>query len=157
MKIYAREQWYRLPVEERAGTVLDWRAHNCIEVMGPTYRGGPEQVHGVLDRRQRVYQSGGELRNFLFWKEGLMSLAFGVWVQIQDQAEWIELIDHELNHCYRIRVAVAADKGHAYEAGIGLRWGVPRELWARSGAPEPERPVPAELNAPTWPVQGVLL
>lgn len=139
-----RTLWQRLPPSERAGTVLDWRAGNCEEIAGPDYqRPGCLRTHGVLDRRQRVYQSGGELKNFAYWKEDLLTLDAMVWGQIAHNCEWIELIDHELNRCYRIRTTTAIREGRRYDAGIGERWGVPRVFWSVSDGPlEPERPAP---------------
>ncbi len=125
----SESKWERLPVHERAGTPLDWRTGNVIAVTGPMHKGPGTQVHGYLDQRQRVYQSGGELKNFMYWKERLLTLAYPVWQQIQEGAAWIELIDHELNQCYRIEARVARAHGHIYNAGIGPRWGVPREYW----------------------------
>jgi len=150
--------WHRLPVKLRAGTHIDWRT-TVRSIDGPAYNGGRNTtVHGYLDLRQRVYQSGGELKNFLYQKERLLSLALSVWLQVQDEAEWLELIDHELNRCYRIRTKLAAKAGRQYQAGIGPRWGVPIGLWDVSEGPvEPERPEPSpDAASPTVRQLGLL-
>ena len=111
----------RQHVEDRAGTQLDHRFTRRI------VSGGKE--HGLLDERQRIYQSGGELKNFVFWKLKLVSFTVDVWKQIQGAIDWIEMIDHPKNECYRI----SADKAYAevrrYDGGIGPRMGIPLDCW----------------------------
>lgn len=117
----------RLPVAQRAGTQLDHE--HTKNIMAP----GPKRlvpvVHGVLDESQGVYQSGGELDNFVFWRLRLMTIAQPVWEQIKDVAKTIEIIDHPRNKCYSISTKEFAEHMVAYNAGIGPRVGAPLELW----------------------------
>lgn len=110
-----------LPVAERAGTPLDHRWCSDIFI-------GKKQ-HGVYDQRFRVYQTGGQLSRFVYWKKKLVSLDARVWRQIIDKADWIEIIDHERNECWRISSGRARAHAVIYDAGIGERIGVPLEHW----------------------------
>lgn len=157
----AKSLWLRLPIDKRAGTQLDWRAGNCEQVYGPRYMQSGMTVHGTLDHRQRVYQSGGEYKNFYYQAKNAITLPLSVWQAVKDKCEWIEMIDHELNHCYRVRTSIAAQTGFEYETDIKERryhrFAVPRNKWERSEGPiEPERSVPT--TEPTVPVlvQGSL-
>lgn len=109
----------------RAGTELDHKWTRPVEGTG---RKGTLQ-HGLLDTRQRVFQTGGELSNFVFWKRKLVSLPYSVWLQVSEKADWIEIVDHERNECWRIATAKIKAHGVTYEAGIGKRLGVPMEHW----------------------------
>jgi hypothetical protein len=120
----------RQEIRERAGTRLD---HRFTEPVYGSGRRGRIQ-HGTLDRRQRVYQCGGELKNFVFWKARLVSFDLSVWQVIQDAAEWIEVIDHERNECYRVSIGLARLHGRVYDAGLGPRWGVPLDRFQRLAA-----------------------
>jgi hypothetical protein len=85
--------------------------------------------HGLYDEKQRVYQTGGELSNFVFWKRKQVTLAYDAWRQIYQRADWIEVIDHERNEAWRISMAKALKYGVKYDAGIGPRIGIPMEFW----------------------------
>lgn len=115
----------RPPVEGRAGTPLDHK--HTKEVKGRGKRGS--LVHGLYDRSQRVYQTGGEITKFVFWTRGLVTMAKEPWDQIRDRAEWVEIIDHEKNECWRIRTNKARAHLVSYSAGIGPRVGVPIKYW----------------------------
>lgn len=114
----------RRPRALRAGTVLDHRF--CQRIAAPSGRDGRYRLHGMLDRRQRVYQAGGETGNFFFWKSqpALLSLDLDVWRQIAPQVDTIEMVDHGRNEVWVVDV-ICAQLGQTYEAGIGSRWGVP--------------------------------
>src|SRR5512146_367999 len=135
--------WKRLPVGERAGTELDWRGGNCVPVIAPMPTNPSVLMnHGAIDKRQRTYQNGGEFRNFLFSKLGVLSLDLNAWNQVlaSEDVEFVELIDRDLNECWRIRKPTAIECGYEYDAGIGPRWGVPTGYWWRTKGPfEPVR------------------
>lgn len=115
----------RPPATQRAGTKID---HNNVEpIHGAAKMVG--NVHGLLDHTNRVYQGGGELGKFVFWKKRLVSLALTVWEQIKDRCDWIEMIDHDRNECYRVDIETAKARGEQYNAGIGPRWGIPLEVF----------------------------
>jgi len=115
----------RPPINGRAGTPLDHK--HVIEIWS---RGrGDRKLHGLLDESQRVYQSGGELSSFIFWKKNMVTLSREAWSAILDKADWIEMIDHERNECWRILVKKAMKHAVIYDAGIGERIGVPVGFW----------------------------
>ncbi len=127
MATRARE---RSTIPERAGTRLD---HRFTEAVYGTGRRGRTQ-HGSYDRRQRVYQCGGELSNFIYWRERLVSFDLEVWRAVWDRADRLEVIDHERNECYALDVEAAITAGRMYDAGLGPRFGVPLDLWTRLDA-----------------------
>ena len=114
----------RPSINGRAGTPLDHR--HTVEVWSRT---NGRKLHGLYDESQRLYQSGGEQSSFIFWKRHLVTMAKDAWLAIADQADWIEMIDHEHNECWRILVKKAAKNAVVYDAGIGERVGVPMDLW----------------------------
>jgi hypothetical protein len=120
----------RPPIGERAGTVLDHRFTDPIK--GSARRGVTQ--HGSLDRRQRLYQGGGELKNFVYWKHKSVTIAQDVWEQIRGNADWIEMLDHQKNEVYRIDMDSAIRLGRTYDAGIGPRWEVPLNAFDRLDA-----------------------
>lgn len=115
----------RPAVAGRAGTPL--RHEHTTEITGQGRRG--KLVHGLFDESQQLYQSGGELSSFVYWKKHLVTLSIDAWRQIFERAEWIEMIDHEHNECWRLRTSKALKYGVTYSAGIGDRFGVPVDLW----------------------------
>lgn len=129
----------RLPTSQRAGTRLLYEPRgNVIPVLGRTDRGVKE--HGYIDRRQRIYQCGGELSNFVYWKDDLMSFAEDVWHQINaGGVDMIEVVDHTRNRVFRLSIQRARE-GHWYESeknSIGRRWGVPFRWWPVEHGVEP--------------------
>jgi PII-like signaling protein len=119
------------PIAKRAGTVLTPGAKRGIYGPGK-YR--KLMQHGVLDVAQRIYQHGGEKGNFIYRNKNLVSLAMPVWVQIVDQADRIEMIDHHDNQCYSLLMAIARDTGTRYDAGFGPRIGWPTPWWTLTDA-----------------------
>jgi len=115
----------REEIQTRAGTVLDHRWTHRIESKG---RKGIRQ-HGLYDEKQRIYQTGGELSNFVYWKKHLVSIADEAWRQVCTKVDWIEVIDHERNDCWRISMKKAMNNAVRYDAGIGTRVGIPMDLW----------------------------
>lgn len=123
----------RLPTAQRAGTRIDHAPGNAVEI----YAHGPKRLAlasvGWIDRRQRVYQSGGEYEGFWFRKLNALSFQGEVWEQLTttwcDAIDVVELVDNPANRVYRVPFAVAIAEGEWYDAGIGQRWGVPLELW----------------------------
>ena len=111
----------RKGVQWRAGTQLDHHWTHEIKAKN--------KVHGLYDESQRVYQSGGEMSRFIFWKKRLVTLDKGAWDQIFQRADWIEVIDHEKNECWRIAGKKAVKSAIKYESGIGPRIGIPMERW----------------------------
>lgn len=113
------------PVDQRAGTLLDHRFTRLVT----GERDGKKISFGTLDSRQRIYQHGGDLSKLVYWK--LRVAAFGPeeWRVIKVDADFIELIDHNTNKCYRITVEDAKTKGYVYEGKVGRRWGVPLDLF----------------------------
>lgn len=115
----------REEVQTRAGTQLDHRWTHRVEARG---RKGVRQ-HGLWDEKQRVYQTGGELSNFVYWKNHWVTISIEAWNQIFQKVDWIEIIDHERNECWRISMKKALAYGKRYNAGMGDRIGVPMERW----------------------------
>jgi len=115
----------RTTITYRAGTKLDHKWTHQIEGKG---KRGP-LVHGLYDESQRLYQTGGELSHFIYWKHRCVSFAKDAWDQIFQRADWIEVIDHERNVCWRIAMGKAIKAAFTYDAGIGKRIGVPMNLW----------------------------
>lgn len=109
----------RSPRQERAGTLLD---HRFTE---PIY----DERHrrqGTIDHRQQVYQQGGEAKDFVFWNLRLLTMPLSVWNQIREtDVEWIEMIDHQRNECWRVELLTMILHGVPYERGDGPRYGVP--------------------------------
>lgn len=108
----------------RAGTPLDHRWTH--EIIGTARR---KRLHGLYDESQRLYQSGGEASNFLYWRRRYVSLDYNAWQQVYQKVDWIEMIDHEANECWRIAMKKAIKHAYKYNAGIGDRVGIPMELW----------------------------
>ena len=115
----------REEIETRAGTHLDHRWTHRIE--GPGRKG--IRQHGLYDERQRIYQTGGELSNFVFWKRKLVSISYDAWRQVWQKVDWIECVDHERNECWRISTQRAIKHAIKYNAGLGDRVGVPMKHW----------------------------
>jgi hypothetical protein len=111
----------RQQVAQRAGTQLDHRFTRKIMSDG--------KEHGLLDERQRIYQSGGELKNFVYWKLVVVSFDAKVWEQIAGKVDWFEMLDHPKNECYRISADKAYDNLVDYVDRIGPRVGIPLDRW----------------------------
>lgn len=111
----------RPPTKDRAGTSLDPRWSHVIKI-------GPK-VHGLFDERHRIYQTGGELSNFVYWKLHLVSFDARVWMQVKDKVDWIEVLDHQRNECWRIAMGKAVKNLVTYQGGIGTRVGIPMRFW----------------------------
>jgi hypothetical protein len=134
-------EFSRPPTALRAGTRIDHAGGNAIEIRCRQPLTGRTSLAGWLDRRQRVFQSGGRLREFCFFKERLHSLPSDVWEELTtrwaDAIDVIELVDYEASRVYRVAFTVARDQGRWYQAGIGPRWGVPTALWDVETESEP--------------------
>lgn len=115
----------RHEVQQRAGTLLNHAWTHRIEGHG---RKGRLQ-HGLYDESQRVYQTGGELSNFIYWKKRWVTIAYDAWRQVAGKTDWLEVIDHERNECWRISMKKAIKYGVKYDAGIGPRVGIPMDRW----------------------------
>lgn len=111
---------------QRAGTVLDHRWVHPIMSEGKRRR----TQHGLYDESKRLYQTGGELDKFVFWKMQLVSLSWDAWRQVVEKTDWIEIIDNVRNECWRIPMARARKYAVTYEAGIGRRVGIPIKHWS---------------------------
>lgn len=125
IKIFEEEQVAappeRKPPGSRAGTKLDHRWTHDVMV-------GKKQ-HGLYDESQRVYQTGGELKKFIYWRDHLVTFSAAAWRQVIDKVDWLEVIDHERNEAWRISAKRARDNARRYDAGIGERIGVPMDQW----------------------------
>lgn len=108
-------------IPHRAGTHLDHRWTHKIMANGKT--------HGLYDEHLRLFQAGGVLSKFIYWKYHLVSLDAAVWRQVIDKVDWLEIVDHERNECLRIAAEKARKHAQTYNAGIGERIGVPMDLW----------------------------
>jgi hypothetical protein len=116
----------REDVDTRAGTQLDHRWTH--KIMGHGRRGA--LVHGLYDESQRIYQTGGELSRFVFWKRRLVTIAEDAWRQVYGKVDWLEVIDHERNECWRISMKRAEKAAVRYDAGLGPRVGIPMDQWS---------------------------
>lgn len=115
----------REEVPLRAGTKLNHKWTHKIR--GSGHR--KSLVHGLYDESQRIYQSGGELSRFAFWKRRWITISEEAWRQIYQKVDWIEIIDHERNECWRIAMKKALKEAVPYDAGLGPRIGIPMEDW----------------------------
>lgn len=115
----------REEVAVRAGTVLDHRWTHPIEGYG---RKGKLQ-HGLYDEKQRIFQTGGELSRFVYWKLHLVSFSHDAWQQVFMKTDRFEIVDHEKNECWAIAGERARNNAVLYEAGLGKRVGIPMRLW----------------------------
>jgi hypothetical protein len=97
-----------------------------------------KRQHGTYDRRQRVFQCGGEYANFVYHRLGLLTLDADVFLKaLSLGAERLEWVDHELNQCWSVTRIDAQKHGKAYEDRIGRRWGIPLD-YARVSGPAGE-------------------
>ena len=145
--------WDRMPIELRAGTHVD--QHFAIPIFGTSKRG--TMRHGTLLKNMRVYQCGGEIDNFVYWKEHAVTIAYDVWLQIRDGvvregrrygADVIEVVDHRRNRVWRVDMSVARERGRAYEDSqhsIGKRWAIHLDygLWEQGELP-PKKGAPLD-------------
>lgn len=115
----------REEITYRAGTRLDHRWTHKIMGRG---RRGP-LVHGLYDESQRVFQTGGEMSAFVYWKHHLVTLSEDAWKKVKGIADWIEIVDHETNRCWRIAKVKFLNHAVRYDAGIGPRVGCAMDLW----------------------------
>lgn len=116
----------RAGIIHRAGTRLDHRWTHKVEGRA---RRGSHPVLGLYDESQRVFQTGGEMSAFIYWKLRIVSLPAETWEKIRGVADWIEIIDHERNECWRISMTKFLKHAVKYDAGIGPRVGVGTEHW----------------------------
>lgn len=147
--------WDRMPIELRAGTPVDQRY--AIPIFGTSKRG--KMRHGTILKNRRVYQCGGEIDNFVYWKLHAVTIALDVWVQVRDGVardgvrygvDVVEVVDHRRNRVWRIDKDDMQRLGEMYEDGIGKRWAVNLDhgLWEQGELPpkkgKPLDPAPAE-------------
>jgi hypothetical protein len=116
----------REEIRHRAGTHLDHRWTHKVE--GDAKRGKVPTL-GLFDESQRLFQTGGELKSFVYWKLHLVTLPAETYRRIRMIADWIEIIDHEKNECWRISMTKFETNAVRYNAGIGERVGAPMDLW----------------------------
>ena len=116
------EQTQRVRAEtgRRAGTVMGPTAK-------PIYGQAKKSLsqHGLLDEEKGVYQCGGELSGFVYWRQRVVSLSMVVWEQLVNLDLTLEFIDHDKNECWRVTSDIAKKYGKGYEAGLGPRFGIP--------------------------------
>jgi len=121
----------RLPRELRAGTLLDHRFTIPVEAREPKSKRIVQC--GWIDQSQFVYQGGGDAKDFIYWKLHLVTFQGDLWVQLTGPLahylRYVELIDNAGNRVYRIPFYDAVQNGRWYEDKIGVRWGVPIDLW----------------------------
>ena len=116
----------REEITHRAGTVLNHKWTHKVEGKA---RRGKHAVLGLYDESQRVFQTGGEFSAFIYWKLKLVTLPWETWVRIRGIADWIEIVDHEKNECWRISKTKFMKHAVGYNAGIGERVGVAMNNW----------------------------
>lgn len=124
-EVYIAPGVTRHDVAWRAGTTLDHKWTH--KVVGTGKQGS--RVHGLYDERQRIYQTGGEISNFVYWKSRWITFARDAWDQVWQKTDWFEVIDHEKNVCWRISGQKARKNAKTYTNSIGPRIGIPMELW----------------------------
>jgi len=109
------------PPKQRPGTQL---SKNAVKVYDSAIRSNVAM--GMLDRKQALFQTGGEARNFIFRKKQWITLPESVWVDLlQEEIDLIEWVDHQKNRCFSIPMHVATQVVQTYDAGIGPRVGFP--------------------------------
>lgn len=116
----------REEITYRAGTHLDHRWTHKVQGVA---RRGKHEVLGLFDESQRVFQTGGEFSAFVYWKLDLVTLPLPTWEKVRGVADWLEIVDHEKNECWRIAKAKFLKHAIRYNAGIGPRIGVARNHW----------------------------
>jgi hypothetical protein len=122
-----------IPGRRRAGTVIDHK--NAIKV----YATGPKLQKvkrvGYIDLTHRVFQTGGQAKDFIFWIHNAISYPKNVWDQLIDRYaglfDWLEMYDSDAEICFRTSMADAVRHGFWYTNKIGPRWGVPVVLWEK--------------------------
>lgn len=121
----------RPPKEARAGTRIDHRF--SVEIFAKQPKTGRYASAGWVDKRQRFFQGGGELANFMYFKRRLLTFQRDVWQQLVEQyadvLDFVELVDHSKVRCFRVDFATACTEGEWYADKIGPRYGVPIDLW----------------------------
>ena len=115
----------RRDATQRAGTTLDHRWTHPVMTKGKR----SHVKNGLYDESQRIYQTGGEIDKFVYWKLEVASIAHDAWLQVAEKCDWIEIIDHRRNECWRIPMARARKHLVGYEAGMGKRVGIPIRHW----------------------------
>lgn len=111
--------------EQRAGTKLSDQAFPVLA--GPA---GQKKVHGQLDPKLRVYQSGGEAGNFIKWNIKAITLAMEVWDTLGAAVDLIELVDHARNEVYQTTMEEAYLQGYTYpDPKLGVRYAIPLACW----------------------------
>jgi hypothetical protein len=116
----------REEIPERAGTALN---HRWVHRVEGKARRGKHEVLGLFDESQRLFQTGGEFSQFIYWKLKLVTLPIGTWERIRNIADWIEIVDHEKNECWRISKGKFLKHAVRYNAGIGERIGASMRVW----------------------------
>lgn len=111
-----------IPISERAGSALDHRF--CRQVF---YKGQPR---GHIDRSHRLYQHGGPLSKMVRWSMKAIAMDLEVWLVVQREVSWIEIVDSEKNQCYRTTIEAAALYGQSYsDAKTGQRYAIPLDCF----------------------------
>lgn len=121
----------RTPTALRAGTPIDHSPGNAVKIWTRRPTVGDSIPAGYVDRRQRFFQTGGKIGQFVYRER--VTFPGDVWRELvstwADAIDFLEYVDHEQHIVYRIAFADARASGAWYEAGLGPRWGVPEELW----------------------------
>jgi hypothetical protein len=123
----------RLPVEERAGSVL------CRQRSTTKVEGAYGKIHGLVafvdGTTSRIYQGGGEAANFVRWSMKAVTIDGCVWKEIADRP-WdppillIEMIDNPSNRAWILPMAAARRGAQWYrDAKIGVRIALACDLW----------------------------
>lgn len=111
----------RAPVAKRAGTHLSDSAYPIVV---------HQLHHGMLDKRNRVYQHGGEAKNFIRWSLKAISIDFDVWTVLRDLVDHLEMVDHVKNQVYVVDYETALIEGSRYtDPTIGDRYAIPLSCW----------------------------
>lgn len=111
----------RVAVQHRAGTHLLPNAYPVVI---------RRVHHGMLDRQQRVWQHGGEAKNFVRWSMKAITIDLAVWEIVHDLVDRLEMVDHVRNECYRVGIQDARELGTVYrDPKIGDRYAIPLSAW----------------------------
>lgn len=121
-----------VPASQRAGTGLSDNPALLYRLRYDDQRRGPTE-HGTLDVAKRMYQTGGPVSDFHYRRQDLYTMPLGIWTQLRDQwsayIDYIEFCDHEANRAYAAAWSDCVERGMQYSAGIGPRWGIPRDCF----------------------------
>jgi hypothetical protein len=118
--------------------------------MAPAPKGNsPKPVlHGTYCPVTRVYQSGGDYNEVVYWKRRVIPVHPAVWSQIlkfEPTVERLEFVIHDADDmCYSVGLTAIRDKVIRFNDGIGERVGLPIDAFKQNKAAQLANARPVE-------------